>query len=344
MPTGEHMAGYLARTLVDERFPRTQYWGEVPYSGLGDRLTYLYLVSLVGLVMRTNYVCSWAPPGCASRTYDLAIVKARLSLPKCLELVEYGSYVGEWPDMSEPASRIRDGFRTAVSDRAFFAAHKGQFRFHDHSTPIVISNHSSLVAWVRSIFEGVPGVEQQLSGILDKSRRAARFFEFVGTPPGLPNKYICVHARGGDKRKGRGGWDSRYETSRILSRIYASCSLPTIVVSDDTHQWIKAQGIDCSRSLVVPHNANYTTACIDDMSVLSRAQGIVQHSPHGWSSFSNFANIMYHIPLISTCRTDYNIYYPTIHTHVDGRRWTNHYNHDEVVQFLACAMAPPVPR
>ena len=38
--------------------------------------------------------------------------------------------------------------------------------------------------------------------------------------------------------------------------------------------------------------------------------------------------------LISSCRNDYNIYYPDICTHLSGKKWENHFNYDEVDKFI----------
>ena len=38
--------------------------------------------------------------------------------------------------------------------------------------------------------------------------------------------------------------------------------------------------------------------------------------------------------LISSCRNDYNIYYPDIYTHLSGKKWENHFNYDEVDKFI----------
>ena len=185
----------------------------------------------------------------------------------------------------------------------------------------------------------------ELSELLEKAKKIGKLFNInFKYNINLPSEYLCFHLRGNDKARRPGMWDCKYKSNYVIEQIKKNCKLPVVLLTDETPENIKSElNIDINQFVIIPFNIqigkdswmpDYTTSCIKDMYIMQNSKGIIQHSPHGWSSFSNYFNIVKNTFLISSCDNNYNIYYPDIYSYAFKRKWRNFFNWDEVDEFI----------
>ena len=337
MENDAFIPGSIGEPVSNKRFEKSLCFGEVNSSGLGDRLLYIYFISVLAYMVESNCRLIWFNPDDTSRSYDLDIVKRYISLPKWVEIQAREETSSNWEKMDGRIQKVVDSWRIKFHDVEYMIANSGQFRFHSKSDPLDLSRCTDLMLWMESVNSGICDSKHKLNDLCEKAREIGGLYNISFAPtPNLPLQYLCLHFRGGDKRQeGRAMFNCRYNTADIIKQIRNKCKLPILLVTDDDTEFIQTHNIDITQ-LTIPSFSitDYTSSCIRDLHILQSSTGIIQHSPHGWSSFSNHINIRANKPLISTCRNDYNIYYPDICAHLSGKKWENHFNFDEVDKFI----------
>jgi hypothetical protein len=329
------MNNFIDKPILNERFDKSLYFREINCSGLGDRLNYIYLISILSYIKKKNCILTWYNTSDENRIYNLNTVKKYISFPKWVEIIEREKYNSQYDDVDESTNQFIDSWRIEFNDINYINLNKGQYIFHDTSKPLHLSIHSDLNSWMNLINSKIFNSKYEIDNLCKKAKDIAKLFN-INFNLDMNYKYLCLHFRGGDKRQeGQGMYNSKYNTSDILKKIKTKSKLPIVLVSDDNTEFIKTHNIDISLLEVPSLNiTDYTTYCIRDLYILQSSIGIIQHSPHGWSSFSNFINIIKNKPLISTCRNDYNIYYPDIFAYINGKKFDNFYNYNEIDNFL----------
>lgn len=339
------VTNFLNKPILNERFDKTVHFGKVHDSGLGDRLIYIYLISIVAYIRRTNCVIEWKNHPHPKRdaqlgqplwgSFDLNIVKKYISFPKWVEIYPLGeapkcnNMNQEWVVTGmEKIKLSREDYMGAPPHPIYDHEKKDN---HAHNFCV----HKSLRLWIQRITSKMDISEQELDDLCKKSQEIGPLI-YINMSVDIPSQYLCFHFRGGDKRHlGSFVWNCRYETGNILKEIKKYRSEKILLVTDDDISFIQSQNINISHLNVIPSVVtDHTTACIRDLYILQCSKGIIQHAPHGWSSFSNFYNMASGKPLLSTCRNDYNLFMPDIYARQSGKKWTNFFNFYKVPDFL----------
>ena len=87
MKENRSILDFTNKPILNERFEKTLYFGSINCSGLGDRLHYICLISILAYTQESNCILTWYNmPGHDSRSYSLDIVKKYISFPKWVDV------------------------------------------------------------------------------------------------------------------------------------------------------------------------------------------------------------------------------------------------------------------
>jgi hypothetical protein len=240
------------------------------FTGLGDRLLVLVGISALAhlqdpmlkviFVWENRYHWTFM-------NYDLEELKASVQLPPNLHLVSsYQCQPGDVVWQHRGGELSADQGNDAIPELIPRTTTDGR----EHSVPAFLAAYSAMAGHVDF---RPPAGSVEVSGLVDSDA----------------DVYLCLHIRGSDKKG-----EAADFTRRVLERV--GRDYPIVVVTDDPE--LAANITGSIRVLTV--QARGRNAVFADLQVLQGAAGIIQHSPEGWSAFSNMASLFRGTPLINT--------------------------------------------
>ena len=127
-----------------------------------------------------------------------------------------------------------------------------------------------------------------------------RAYHIVGTqfqstaPRPLLESYVVLHMRAFDTNTYNYGWDaSLFCTHKVVANALND-GVNVVAISNDL-EWAREAMTSLKKDILFINGSAF-----EDMSLLLSADGIIQHAPPGYSSYSNVPAMARGIPLIST--------------------------------------------
>lgn len=242
-------------------------------SGLGDRLLAIFSAYTIAVLNNRSLVARWCEQSDRDdRIYPLATLQMHLRLPDGIKLLVDNDY-----DKLE------------ISKNDALVKYEGQ----------------ELEAFEG--YDGVPSLAFRTMALDDSVSINRQLFENAyynwtkqikcDLPPNKSSGYLVLHIRQGDKTYEHGSHpfvpgipNKQYCTHEAISHFTEK---PIYVISDDYA--LKQKVVLSYPTIMIGSDGVY-----DDLCLMMNSQGIIQHSPVGWSALSAVAAFAAEIPLMST--------------------------------------------
>jgi hypothetical protein len=283
---GNHKDDAPSRALSSTRkgtLPRLKYHREL-YTGLGDRFSVMIAAQAMARASGAeSLVFFWYEDNANSGShlyYSLSEIQQYVKFPSDMMVVPrpmFNSMTVSMPEFKWEGNSLAtccgyDGIRTLA-----------------YKTMGLPDGYSATEAEFLSAYAEV-GAEWDIQG--------------VSLPSTLPKRYVVMHVRGGDKY--RDVEKDLYCTDRAVDAVSAMLDthdlrphVGIVMITDDTrlaaHFRSRLPGI-----ITLDKAGSKMESEMRDLKMMMGAQGIIQHSPLGWSAFSSVIAMTKNIPMINT--------------------------------------------
>ena len=254
-------------------------------SGLGDRLLAIFSVYTIAVLNNHSLVARWCERGSSEeRTYPLAALQMYMTLPSGIKLLADDKYDNYLADVNPNSSA------------------KITYEGHELPATAAYDGIPALAFRTMALDGGVPIDRQLFEHAYYHWTKQIQCNPTCGLPAN--HSYLVLHIRQGDKTFEHGSQpfvpgapNEKYCTHEAIKK-FTERQLPIYCISDNNE--LKQSIAQSYPGVVNLASGLGQSQVFCDFCLMINSQGIIQHSPVGWSALSSAAAFAAEIPLLST--------------------------------------------